>query len=216
MGIVKVASFSVSLDGFGAGPEQAMNNPLGIGGMALHNWVFKTKMFQQMVGGPDAKWEAGVDNDYSEKSSANLGSWILGRNMFGPDRGPWDLEWKGWWGPNPPYHVPVYVLSHHPRKPLEMEGGTVFHFVTDGIESALKQAKKSAGDKDIRIGGGVSTVRQYLQAGLIDEMHLAYSPVFLGKGENLLVGLDLPKMGFEKVEHTTTKDALHVVLKKKS
>lgn len=214
MGQVKVAAFSVSLDGYGAGPEQSLNNPLGVRGTELHSWFFKTKVFQQMIGNSSAG-EAGVDNDFAERAMANNGAWILGRNMFSPTRGPWnDDSWKGWWGENPPYHVPVFILTHHARAPIQMEGGTTFYFVTDGIESALKQAKEAAQGKDIRIGGGVSTIRQYLQKGLIDEMHLAYSPVYLGAGENLLQGIDLNKLGFSKVEYVTTSSALHVSIKK--
>lgn len=213
MGLVKVAAFSVSLDGYGAGPNQDLENPLGIRGHELHNWLFKTQTFQTMLGNESG--ETGVDNDFAAKSMANNGAWILGRNMFSPVRGPWtDDSWKGWWGDNPPYHVPVFVLTHHARAPIQMEGGTTFYFVTDGIESALKQAKGAAKGKDVRIGGGVSTIRQYLEKGLIDEMHLAYSPVYLGAGENLLQGIDLNKLGFSKVEHVATPNALHVILKK--
>lgn len=212
---VKVAAFSVSLDGFGAGLHQSLENPLGVGGPKLHGWFFKTKVFQEKVLGND-RGETGIDNDFAEKSFENVGAWILGRNMFGPVRGPWkDESWKGWWGDEPPYHVPVFVLTHHPRKPVEMQGGTTFYFVTEGIEAALKKAKEAARGKDVRIGGGVSTVRQYLAAGLIDEMHLAYSPVYLGEGESLLTGLDLPKLGFTEIEHKTTPLAVHAILRKK-
>lgn len=214
MSKVKVAAFSVSLDGFGAGPNQNLENPLGIGGASLHEWAFKTKTMQEKVLGKSGG-VTGPDNDFAARSFQNIGAWILGRNMFGPIRGPWkDDSWKGWWGNNPPYHVPVFVLTHHARSPIEMEGGTTFHFVTDGIESALKKAKDAAKGKDIRIGGGVATIREYLKAGLIDEMHLAYSPVFLGTGENLLSGIDLPKMGFNLAEKTLTEDACHIVLKR--
>lgn len=214
MGKVKVAAFSVSLDGFGAGPDQSLENPLGVRGTELHTWVFKTRFFQEMHGAGGGVED--VDNTFGKRSFENLGAWILGRNMFGPIRGPWaDGEWRGWWGDNPPYHVPVFVLSHHPREPLPMEGGTTFYFVTDGIESALRQAKEAAKGRDIRIGGGVSTVRQYLQAGLIDEMHLAFSPVFLGTGENLFSGIDLPKLGFAVTEKAETADATHVILGRK-
>jgi dihydrofolate reductase len=213
MSKVKVAAFSVSLDGYGAGPGQNLNNPLGVRGHELHNWFFKTRTFQSMFG--DGSGESGVDNDFGEKSMANNGAWIMGRNMFGPVRGPWtDDSWKGWWGENPPYHVPVFVLTHHARPPLPMEGGTTFYFVTDGIESALGKAKEAAQEKDVRIGGGVSTIRQYLQKGLIDEMHLVYSPVYLGAGENLLQGIDLANLGFSKTEYVTTPNALHVTVKK--
>lgn len=213
MGRVKVAAFSVSLDGYGAGPEQDLNNPLGSRGMELHNWLFKTKTFQAMSGNDSG--ETGVDNDFAAKSMENNGAWIIGRNMFGPIRGSWsDDLWKGWWGENPPYHVPVFVLTHHARAPIQMEGGTTFHFVTDGIESALKKAKEAAQEKDVRIGGGVSTIRQYLHKGLIDEMHITYSPVYLGTGENLLQGIDVNELGFSKIEYVTTPNALHVSIKK--
>jgi dihydrofolate reductase len=209
MGKIKVAAFSVSLDGFGAGPEQSLENPIGKRGHDLHKWMLKTKMFHDMIGKPGGATD--VDNDFAMESMQHNGAWIMGRNMFGPIRGAWPNEdWKGWWGPNPPYHVPVYVLTHHARKPLEMEGGNVFHFVTDGIESALKQAKKAAGNKDIRIGGGVSTIRQFLQAGMIDEMHLAFSPVILGEGEALLTGIDLQRLGFKVAGHKNTEAAMHV------
>lgn len=214
MGKVKVCAFSVSLDGYGAGPEQTLQQPLGKRGEELHEWMFPTRMFQKLYG--NGEGEEGVDNDFAERSFDNLGAWILGRNMFGPIRGAWpNDEWKGWWGENPPYHVPVFVLTHHPRESITMQGGTVFHFITDGIESALDKAKKAAGDKDIRIGGGVSTVRQYLQAGLIDEMHLPFSPIFLGSGEHLFSGIDLPSLGFTEVKTTFGKRAAHVLLKKK-
>ncbi|MEJ1240605.1 dihydrofolate reductase family protein [Chryseolinea sp. T2] len=214
MSKVKVTAFSVSLDGYAAGPEQSLDNPLGKRGHELHKWFFPTRVFQKMYGSGEGTQD--IDNEFAERSFDNVGAWIMGRNMFGPVRGPWpDGEWKGWWGPNPPYHVPVFVLTHHAREPLTMEGGTVFHFVTDGIESALEQAKKAANGKDIRIGGGTSTVRQYLQAGHIDEMHLAFAPVFLGAGENLLAGIDLPKLGFTEIQSTQSKLATHIVLKKK-
>jgi dihydrofolate reductase len=214
MAKVKVASFSVSLDGYGAGPNQDLQNPLGLRGLELHQWVFKTDSFQKMHGAGSG--EKGIDNDFSEKAMANVGAWILGRNMFGPVRGPWlDDEWKGWWGANPPYHVPIYVLTHHPRPPLKMEGDNTFYFVTDGIESALKQAKAAAGDKDVRIGGGVATIRQYLQARLVDEIHLAMAPVILGKGENLFQGLNLSELGFTVTSYTPTLAAAHIILEKK-
>ena len=210
---VKVSAFAVSLDGFGAGPRQGSHNPLGERGQELMGWFFKTKVFQAVRGGSGG--ETGVDNDWAERSFENMGAWILGRNMFGPIRGPWkDDSWKGWWGETPPYHVPVFVLTHHKRAPLEMKGGTTFYFVTDGIESALKKAKEAAKGKDVRIGGGVSTVRQYLTAGKIDEMHLAVSPVVLGEGENLFAGLDLPKLGFKVSQKQQGEGAMHVVLKR--
>lgn len=213
MSKVKVAAFSISLDGYGAGPDQSLKEPLGKRGEELHQWFFPTRMFQSMYGKGDGT--EGVDNDFAERSFDNLGAWIMGRNMFGPVRGEWpDDEWKGWWGKNPPYHVPVFVLTNHPRKPITMEGGTVFHFITEGIASALAQAKEAANGKDIRIGGGVSTVRQFLQAGYIDEMHLAISPMLLGTGEHLFAGIDLPKMGFTDISTTYGQGATHVILKR--
>jgi dihydrofolate reductase len=215
MSKLKVLAFSVSADGYGAGPHQSLENPLGEGGEALHRWFFPTRTFQRMVLGQPGG-ETGLDEDFAARSFANIGAWILGRNMFGPVRGPWpDESWKGWWGEEPPYHVPVFVLTHHARAPIEMKGGTTFHFVTGGIHEALERAKAAAGGKDVRVGGGVSTVRQYLQAGLIDEMHLAISPVFLGKGEALFAGLDLPAMGFEVTEHAASPLAMHLVLTKR-
>lgn len=215
MSKVKVAAFSVSLDGFAAGPDQSIENPLGRRGEELHGWVFPTQMFQKMYG--KGKGTEGTDNDFAERSFENIGGWIMGRNMFGPVRGRWpDEEWKGWWGENPPYHVPVFVLTNHPRASLTMKGGTVFHFITDGIEAALERARSAANGKDIRIGGGTSTVRQFLRAGLIDEMHLAFSPVFLGSGENLFAGIDLLQFGFNEKETRQGKGALHVILKKTS
>jgi dihydrofolate reductase len=214
MSKVKVTAFSVSLDGFGAGPDQSRKEPLGIRGEELHEWIFPTKMFRQM-GGKRGGTE-GPDNDFAERSFENIGAWIMGRNMFGPIRGPWpDDEWKGWWGEKPPYHVPVYVLTHYEREPVRMKGGTTFHFVTDGIESALEKAMKAANGKDIRIGGGASTIRQFLQAGYIDKMHLAISPVFLGSGEHLFHGIDLPKLGFTDTQVTYGAKAAHIILKKK-
>jgi dihydrofolate reductase len=214
MGIVKVAAFSISLDGFSAGPNQDINNPLGVRGPEIFDWFFKTKMFDKMHGTQQGG-SAGIDNGWAEKSFENVGSWVLGRNMFGPIRGSWaDESWKGWWGEEPPYHVPVFVLTHHPRAPLVMKGGTTFHFVSDGIASALAKAKEAAKGKDVRIGGGVTTIRQYLQAGLIDQMHLAYSPVYLGKGENLLSGIDLSGLGFKLVERVYGENAMHVLLRK--
>lgn len=214
MGKVRVNAFSISLDGFGAGPNQSLKEPLGVRGEELHGWIFPTRMFQKLYG--KGEGTSGTDNDFAERSFDNLGAWILGRNMFGPVRGPWpDNEWKGWWGETPPYHVPVFVLTHHAREPLTMKGGTVFYFITDGIESALEKARKAADGKDIRIGGGVSTIRQYLEAGHIDEMHLAVSPVLLGTGEHLFAGINLPKLGFTDVQTTYGAGAAHVVLKKR-
>jgi dihydrofolate reductase len=215
MSKTRVAAFSISLDGFGAGPDQNLENPLGVGGVSLHQWFLGTRTFQKMHGGEGGA-TGGADEEFAARSFENVGAWILGRNMFGPVRGPWPNEdWKGWWGDTPPYHTDVFVLTHHPRKPLEMKGGTTFHFVTDGIRSALDQAKKSVKGKDVRIGGGVDTIRQYLKEGLIDEMHLAVSPVLLGKGEHLLGGIDLPALGFAQTEYVATPAAAHYVLTKK-
>lgn len=187
-----VHGYTISLDGYGAGPHQSLEAPLGIGAEALHEWLMRTRHFKQTHGCGDVG-ELGIDNDFASRMMENVGAWILGRNMFGPVRGPWpDENWKGGWGPNPPYHVPVFVLTHHARPSVEMEGGTVFHFVTEGIEAALDCAREAAGTRDIRLGGGASTIRQYLQAKLVDEMHLAVSPILLGAGEPLLAGIDLP------------------------
>lgn len=214
MGIIKVAAFSISLDGFSAGPNQDIHHPLGLRGPEVFEWFFKTKMFNKMHGMGEGG-STGIDNDWAEKSFENVGSWILGRNMFGPIRGSWgDESWKGWWGEEPPYHMPVFVLTHHPRDPIVMKGGTTFHFVSDGIASALAQAQEAAQGKDVRIGGGVATIRQYLQAGLIDQMHLAYSPVYIGKGENLLSGIDLSSLGFKLIERACGENAMHVVVRK--
>ena len=214
MSKVRVAAFSVSLDGFGAGPRQDLENPLGVRGTELHGWFFQTEVFQKMHGGSGEVQN--VDNDIARQSFENVGAWILGRNMFGPVHGPWpDDSWKGWWGEEPPYHVPVFVLTHHARPPLEMKGGTTFYFVTEGPEAALAQARAAAGGKDIRIGGGVSTIRQYLQLGKIDEIHLAFSPVLLGEGENLFAGIDLPKLGIEPYKTVAGENATHVFLRKK-
>jgi len=214
MSIVKVAAFAVSLDGYAAGPRQSLENPLGVRGTELMTWFFPTYTFRTaVIGGTDG--EKGIDDGMAAAAMANNGAWILGRNMFGPVRGAWpDDTWKGWWGDTPPYHVPVFVLTHHARKPLEMKGGTIFHFVTDGIASALRQAKAAAGAKDVRIGGGTATVRQYLQAGAIDEIHLAVSPVVLGEGENLFAGLNLPQLGFTVAKTVRGEGATHVVLRK--
>lgn len=213
MGIVRVAGFSVSLDGFAAGPDQSLENPLGRRGPEIFQWFFGTRSFRAMQGQPGGS--DGVDERYAHRSMDGFGAFILGRNMFGPIRGEWpDEAWKGWWGDNPPYHAPTFILTHYPRAPIEMAGGTTFYFVTEGIESALERAKAAAGDRDVKIGGGVSTVRQYLQAGAIDEMHLAVSPVVLGRGEALFAGLDLPAMGFSVAASEATDHATHVVLKR--
>jgi dihydrofolate reductase len=213
---IKVHGFAISLDGYSAGPNQDLQNPLGVGGPAIFEWFFPTRVFQRMHGGPD-QGETGVDNQIAERGFDNMGAWILGRNMFGPVRGPWpDQSWKGWWGEEPPYHVPAFVLTHHARPMLRMKGGTDFHFVTEGIQSALAQAKAAAGDRDVRIGGGVATVRQFLQAGLIDEMHLAVRPVFLGAGENLWQGLDMRALGYEIAETIQGERATHVMVRKRA
>lgn len=213
MSKVKVSAFSVSLDGFGAGPHQDLNNPLGVGGLELHAWFVKTAAFAAMHNSGNGS--QGVDNDFATKSFENIGAWILGRNMFGPIRGPWpDESWKGWWGEEPPYHVPVFVLTHHARAPLQMKGCTTFYFVTDGAEAALNQARDAANGRDVRIGGGVSTVRQYLTSGHIDEMHLAFSPVLLGEGEHLFTGINLPKLGFRLVQSAMGEGATHVILRR--
>jgi dihydrofolate reductase len=209
-----VRCFSVSADGYGAGPNQTLDNPMGAGGMALHEWVLPTRTFQKMLFGKD-EGTTGPDDDFAARGFENLGAWILGRNMFGPVRGTWpDDSWKGWWGDEPPYHCDVFVLTHHARAPIEMKGGTVFHFVTDGIEAALERARQSAGGKDIRLGGGVSTIRQYLRARLVDEMHLAMAPALLGSGENLFAGIDLPGLGYKRAEHIATANATHLVFKR--
>lgn len=215
MGKVRVSAFSVSLDGYAAGPGQDLQHPFGVGADEVPAWLRKTQMFHKMMGKPGGA--TGIDNDMAESSMENIGAWIMGRNMFGPIRGPWpDHSWKGWWGPNPPYHVPVFVLTHHARPPVEMEGGTVFHFVTEGIEAALARARDVAGSKDIRIGGGASVVRQYLQAGLIEEARLAISPVFIGAGENLFAGLNLPDLGYAAVESVAGANATHVTVVRRS
>jgi dihydrofolate reductase len=214
MSKVRVNCFAISLDGYGAGPRQALENPLGVGGEGLHQWFFPTKTFQKMLFGKD-EGTTGVDDDYARRGAENLGAWILGRNMFAPSRGAWpDDSWKGWWGDNPPYHVPVFVLTHHPRKSIEMQGGTTFHFVTGGIDEALMMAKDAAGAKDVRIGGGAATVRQYVMARAVDEIHLAISPVLLGSGEHLLSGLDLPALGYRVAEHASSGAAMHVVFRR--
>ena len=216
MAQVVVRAFAQSVDGFGAGPRQSLEDPLGVGGTTLHQWFFPTRTFQQMVVGGEGG-TTGIDDDFAHRSFDNLGAWIMGRNMFSPSRGPWpDDQWKGWWGDNPPYHVPVFVLTHHPRASIPMQGGTTFHFVTGGIHEALQRAREAARGGDVRIGGGVSTVRQYLQAGLVDEMHLVVSPTLLGQGENLLAGIDLAAQGFRCTEHAGTPHALHVVMKKEA
>jgi dihydrofolate reductase len=211
---LRVHGFTISLDGYGAGPKQDLDNPLGIGGVALHEWAFATRTFRLMFGGEGGT--TGTDDAFAARGFNNIGSWILGRNMFGPVRGAWpDDAWKGWWGDNPPYHTPVFVLTNHRRAPITMGGGTTFHFVTDGIHAALQRAADAANGQDIRLGGGVATIRQYLRAGLVDEMHLAISPTLLGSGEHLLVGIDTPGLGYQCTEHVPTPNATHVVLTKR-
>lgn len=211
MGRVRVAGFAVSIDGFGAGPEQTLEHPLGVRGQELHNWFYPTRSFRSMIGQEGGT--EGDDDRFAKASMAGFGAFILGRNMFGPIRGEWpDDVWKGWWGDNPPYHAPTFILTHHPRAPIEMEGGTTFHFVTDGIEAALTQARAVAGDLDVKIGGGVSAVRQALLAGAVDEMHLVMSPIVLGRGEALFAGIDLPSLGYRVTEVVPTALATHLVL----
>jgi dihydrofolate reductase len=206
-----VLGYSISLDGYGAGPRQSQEAPLGVGGEGLHDWLVSSRTFKRMYGGEGG--ETGVDEDFAARSMAGIGAWILGRNMFGPVRGPWpDESWRGWWGENPPYHSPAFVLTHHERPTLEMEGGTVFHFVTDGIHAALERAQAAAGQKDIRLLGGAATIRQYLQARLVDEMHLAVSPTLLGSGEHLLAGFDLPALGYEVAKSVPGERAVHYVI----
>jgi dihydrofolate reductase len=213
MSKVRVAGFGVSLDGFSAGPQQSLNDPLGKGGSEIFRWFFHTKTFREMHGQEGGSID--LDDEFAGRSMANFGAFILGRNMFGPIRDSWqDNSWKGWWGDNPPYHAPTFVLTHYEREPLVMEGGTTFYFVTGGIQEALRRAKEAAGVKDIRIGGGVSTVRQYLKAGLIDALHLAMVPTLLGQGEALFAGLDLPALGFAITDCRTTENATHVVLER--
>jgi dihydrofolate reductase len=217
MSKVRVESFAVSVDGYGAGPNQSREHPLGVGGTSLHEWVVPTRTFQQRVLGNAQGGETGPDDEFAARGFEKVGAWILGRNMFGPVRGPWrtEEEWNGWWGDDPPYHTHVFVLTHHPRPSVVMDGGTTFHFVTEGIEIALERARECAGaHRDVRIGGGVSTVRQYLRAGLVDELHLAIAPVLLGSGECLLEDIDLPALGYRCVDHVGTPRASHVVLRK--
>ena len=212
MSKLRVESFTLSLDGFGAGPDQSIDHPLGVGGQSLHGWAMTTPTFQKKVFGRDGG-EAGIDEDFAARGFHNIGAWILGRNMFGPVRGPWpDESWRGWWGDNPVYHVPVFVLTHHARAPLVMEGGTTFHFVTEGIDVALALAREAAGGKDVRVGGGVSVIQQYLRRRLIDEMHLAIAPVLLGAGERLFEGVDLPALGYACTRHEQSRLATHVII----
>jgi dihydrofolate reductase len=213
MSKLRVQCFSISLDGYGAGPNQGRDEPLGVGGEDLHRWIHPTRTFKSMSGKDEGT--TGVDDDLARRGMENLGAWILGRNMFGPIRGEWpDDEWKGWWGKSPPYHVPVFVLTHHARKSITMEGGTTFHFVTEGIEEALRRAKEAAGPKDVRVGGGAETIRQYLRARLVDHMHLAISPILLGSGEHLLTGIDLVALGYRVSAHVSSEAAMHVMVER--
>jgi dihydrofolate reductase len=210
---IRVAAFSISLDGYGAGPDQSLDNPLGRGGEDLHGWFIPTRTFQTLHGRDEGT--TGVDDDYAARGFRDVGAWIMGRNMFGPIRGEWpDDAWKGWWGEEPPYHSPVFVLTHHSRDPLEMKGGTVFHFVTDGIEAALARAIEAAGGKDVLVMGGAATIREYLRAGSIDEIHFVIAPILLGSGEPLFAGLDLPALGYRVTEHVPGEKGTHVVLTK--
>jgi dihydrofolate reductase len=212
---LRVHCFGLSFDGYGAGPNQSREQPLGVGGEALHDWYVATRTFQQLVGNGDGG-TTGVDDDFAARGLDNIGAWILGRNMFGPVRGDWpDDKWKGWWGENPPYHGPVFILTHHPRTSISMEGGTTFHFVTEGIHAALARAREASNGKDVRLGGGAATIRQYLLAGLIDELHLAIAPILLGSGERLFSDLDILKLGYECAEHVTTPNAMHMVITKR-
>ena len=207
-----VLAYTISLDGYGAGPHQSMREPLGVGGEELHDWLVNTPTFKRLYGGASAG-ERDIDDEYAARAMSGIGAWILGRNMFGPMRGPWpDESWRGWWGKNPPYHSPAFVLTHHPRSSAEMEGGTTFHFVTEGIEVALERAREAAGDRDIRLLGGASTIRQYLQARLVDEMHLAVAPILLGSGEHLFMGLDLPALGYKCSRSEATARATHYII----
>ena len=213
---VRVESFTISLDGYGAGPNQDLSNPLGSGGAELHQWLFPTRTLQRNLFGVDSGM-TGIDDDFAARGFNQIGAWILGRNMFGPIRGPWpDLNWKGWWGDNPPYHVPAFVLTHHPRPSIHMEGGTTFHFVTGGIHEALDRAREAANGKDVRIGGGSHTIRQYLEARLIDELHVAISPVLLGSGEHLFEGLNLRTLGYQVIQFVASEKATHVVLRRQT
>jgi dihydrofolate reductase len=212
---VRVQSFGVSLDGYAAGPDQDLQNPLGVRGPEIMEWFFPTRMFRSVVLGQEGG-ETGVDNRMAERGFENIGAWILGRNMFGPVRGPWpDESWKGWWGEEPPYHVPTFVLTHHARAPLEMKGGTTFHFITEGIDEALARAKEAAQGRDVRIGGGASTVRQFLRAKLIDEMHLVLRPVLMGRGEPLFEGLDLYALGYEVEQMVPGERAVHMIVRRR-
>lgn len=214
MSKLRVESFTISIDGFGAGPNQNLENPLGAGGPALHQWAWPTKTFRTLFGQDGGT--TGTDEEFAARGFRNIGAWIMGRNMFGPIRGPWpDMNWKGWWGDNPPYHTQVFVLTHHPRESITMDGGTTFHFVTDGIFSALARARQAANGLDVRLGGGVATIQQYLRAGLVDEMHIAIAPILLGSGERLFADLNMLSLGYQCAEHAASSNATHLVIKKK-
>jgi dihydrofolate reductase len=230
MPLLRVHGVSVSADGFSAGPRQSLTDPMGVGGMALHQWLFQTRTFQQMhrqseasgseVSGSEVHGREGdglnaVDDDFAARGFDGIGAWIIGRNMFGPTRGPWsESSWKGWWGDTPPFHAPVFVLTNHPRDPLDMEGGTTFHFVTGGVVEAYERATNAASGQDVRLGGGANTIRQYLAARLVDLMHVAASPVLLGSGEHLFLGLDLPALGYTVTEHVSSRAATHIVIRR--
>ena len=212
---VRVESFTISLDGYGAGPNQAVDRPLGVGGEALHGWIVSARSWRQMHGMQGGA--TGIDDDFAARGTRNVGAWILGRNMFGPIRGPWpDMNWKGWWGDDPPYHVPVFILTHHARPPIQMEGNTTFHFITGGIHEALDGARQAADGMDVRIGGGPNTIQQYLRLGLIDELHVAIAPILLGGGERLFEAVDLPALGYECVQFVASEKAAHVVLRRQA
>jgi len=210
-----VHGFSISIDGYGAGPGQDLQHPLGVAGLQLHDWIFHTRTWRRMQGNQDG--ETGLDEDHFARAFVGIGAWIMGRNMFGPLRGPWqDDSWRGWWGEEPPFHSPVFVLTHHPRPPLRMRGGTEFRFVSDGIHAALRQAREAAGDQDIRLGGGVGAIRQYLREGLVDELHLAVTPLLLGGGEHLFHGIDMKALGYECVDHAAGHRAAHFIVRKRA
>jgi dihydrofolate reductase len=214
MSKLRVHNFAISLDGYGAGPSQDLDNPLGVGGEALHDWIVPTRTFQKIIGNEGG--QSGVDDDFMSRGFVDIGAWILGRNMFGPIRGSWpDNTWKGWWGDNPPYHTPVFVLTNHARPSITMDGGTTFHFVTEGIRAALQRANDAANGRDVRLGGGVSTIRQYLEAGLVDEMHVGISPILLGSGENRRAGINTTALGYQCTEHVATANATHFILTKR-
>lgn len=213
MGEVRVSAFSISIDGYGAGARQSLENPLGVGGLALHQWLFATRTFRRLHGQDGGS--TGFDEDFAARSFANVGAWIIGRNMFGPVRGPWpDDTWRGWWGENPPFQVPVFVLTHYPRESIVMQGGTIFHFVADGIHAALERARAAANGKEVRVGGGVAVIQQYLRARLIDELHIAIAPVLLGSGERFFGDVDMIELGYRCTEHMSTEKATHVVLRR--